>query len=361
MSDYFTQLNYTLANEDTKLEVDLLPENAGHVLTVAGSGSRVIPLLSKKPKTLSIVDFSFQQLHLTKLRIETLKMLSHSEFLAYWGYPSSAQMSSNDRIDLLEDFDLSKTEKDFCTKFLASTDSPIYGGRYERMLQNFSKAIQLVLGDHIEKLKSFESHNEFNNYLYEDFPWWRWKFLVKTLGNATMLNGLLYKGNHPHKNINLSFSQYFEQMFNALFRFQTPRDSFFLQMLFFGEIIDIKGAPVETDPEVFLKMKEGLKDCDVHLYQGDFFSIMQTLQTKVDFVSFSDILSYFPDDLGEVYLQRIKGKLNSNALTVHRYYLHVTKNMDCNGYERITNQFLSQIHREQTQIYLVDIYQREPW
>ena len=55
---YFNSLNYTIGNEDASLELAVLPEKAQHVFTVAGSGSRIIPLLSKNPLRLTCVDSS---------------------------------------------------------------------------------------------------------------------------------------------------------------------------------------------------------------------------------------------------------------------------------------------------------------
>lgn len=359
MSEYFTQLNYSLSNEDTFLETQILPPHTNHVYCVAGSGSRVLPLLSKFPKKLSVVDYSFEQLALTALRLETVKHLSYPEFLAFWGYPSDQLMQRNDRLDWLDSFDLSKQQKTYLSELIQGHERLIYAGRYEKTLKFFSRIIQKVLGSHINKMKSLENYEDFSSYFYQDFPQARWRFLVKTLGNTTLLNTLLYKGSHPIKNINLSFSSYFEQVFNALFRFLAPRQSFFLQMLFFGEIIDLKGAPIEADPEVFEQIKQGIKTCEIRFYQGDFFSICDSLPEKIDFISFSDILSYFPDDLGEVYMQRIKSNLSPKALTVHRYYFHITKNMDTTGYEKVTSKYLPLISREKTQIYLVDVYERQ--
>ena len=307
-----------------------------------------------------VLDYSFEQLSITALRIETVKHLSYDDFINFWGYPnSSTNMSQDDRLKLLESFDLTEEQKSFLANLINKNPKLIYSGKYEKTLKAFSKVIQKVMGKHINRLKEFKSHDEFSDYYYQEFPIWRWKLLVKSLGNTTLLNALLYKGSHPIKNINRSFSGYFEQVFNALFRFLSPRQSFFLQMLFFGEIIDIDGAPIEADPSIFTKMKKGIEQCEIKFYQGDFFGICNSLETKIDFVSFSDILSYFPDDLGEVYLQKIRNKLSSNAITVHRYYFHITKNMDTTGYEKISNQYLQYINREKTQIYLIDIYQKK--
>ena len=39
--NYFESLNYTLANEDTRVEYLLLKEKANNVFCIGGSGSRV--------------------------------------------------------------------------------------------------------------------------------------------------------------------------------------------------------------------------------------------------------------------------------------------------------------------------------
>ena len=85
---YFDDLNYTLGNEDSSLEYNLLPKDTKHVLAIAGSGSRILPLLAKHPKKLTCIDTSSLQLYLTELRIETLRSLEYDKFLAFWGYPT---------------------------------------------------------------------------------------------------------------------------------------------------------------------------------------------------------------------------------------------------------------------------------
>lgn len=358
---YFENLNYTMSNEDTQLEHDLLPENTGHVLCIAGSGSRVLPLFAKKPKQMSISDYSIEQLALTKTRIETLRCLEHQEFLAFWGYPSQKLMEPHERQKLFHQLELNDREQEIMSTIFKSNEwKPLlYSGSYEKAIIKLSRVIQKILGDkHIEKLKSFNDHYKFASYLKNDFPRLKWKLLVSVLGNSTMLNALLYKGKHPKKNIDISYSKYYNQMFDKLFSLFTPKESFFLQLILFSEIIDIENAPFETNEKIFSQMKAGIENCKINFYQGDLFSNIEKFDTNIDFVSFSDILSYFPVDLEEVYLQKIKKKLNPKALTVHRYYFHINRNLDTTGYTKLTESYPTLINKEKTQIYIIDIYQR---
>lgn len=361
--EYFENLNYTMANEDTQLEYTLLPEQTRHVLVIAGSGSRVLPLLAKQPKRLSISDYSQEQLALTKTRIETVRSLNYQEFLAFWGYPTEHEMGPVLRQEIFHRLDLPLKDKEIMASIFKQNEwKPLlYKGKYEKAIIKLSKLIQTILGhEHIERLKSFDDHYKFQTYLKNDFPRLKWKLLVTVLGNSTMLNALLYKGQHPKKNIDITYSQYYNKMFEKLFSIFTPKESFFLQLILFGGIKKDGATPYEADPSIFEQMKKGIEGCEIDYYQGDLFSNIEKLENNIDFVSFSDILSYFPEDLEEVYLQKIKKKLNPKALTVHRYYFHINRNLDTSGFTKMTEAYPKLINKEKTQIYIIDIYQRNP-
>src|SRR3954465_15129773 len=111
-SAYFNKLNYTLANEDTPMEYGILPEHQMHVMSVAGSGGRILPLLAKYPKIVTCVDVSQEQIYLCEMRFESLRVLSHSEFLAFWGYPPSLA-KPKERKELFERLKLSQPAREF--------------------------------------------------------------------------------------------------------------------------------------------------------------------------------------------------------------------------------------------------------
>lgn len=359
---YFENLNYTMSNEDTSFEYGILKNETEHVLCIAGSGSRVLPLFAKAPKIISICDFSLEQLALTATRIATVKELNYEQFLAFWGYPGVKSIFNNQRKSQFEALKIPDEYKTVMMKIFESHQwGPLlYQGRYERTLIKMSSFIQRTLGKkHIKKLQNFDHHGEFLEYLENDFPKFKWKMVVTLLGNSTVLNALLYKGKLPKKNIKMTHAAYYKKIFQNLFKQYTPKDSFFLQLLFFGQVTELKGAPLETDFNIFDQMKNGVKNCEIKFYRGDLFSYIEKFDKNIDFVSFSDILSYFPKDLEDIYLQKIKKKLSPNAITVHRYYLHISRNLDTCGYSKITSKYQSEINREKTQIYDIDVYIRD--
>lgn len=356
--EYFNKLNYTLANEDTELEYNILPENSSHVLAIAGSGSRVLPLFAKNPKTISICDYSFEQLALTHLRIRTVSELSYQDFLSFWGYKN---LTNEKRKELFFKLEMDQTYKSCLEKIFESLswESPLYAGKYERMLQKFQGLIHRVLGEHINHLKKVDTQEEFKKYLNFKFPHLRWKILVSILGNSILFNAFLYKGNHPKKNIKASYRSYYFNIFRSLFEFIIPKDSFFLQMIFFGKIEFLQGAPFETNEKIFYKMKEGIRDCKINYYQGDIFSSLKKIQTPISFLSFSDILSYFPESIEKDYMQTIKDKLSTKGITVNRYYLRIHQHLNLYGYTDRTQDYLELIKKEKTQFYNIQIYEKE--
>ena len=82
---YFSSLNYTLGNEDTNFEIQVLKKFQGHkVLSVAGSGGRALPLLTEGTSTLCCADLSQEQLYLTQLRESCYKNLAYEEFAIFF-------------------------------------------------------------------------------------------------------------------------------------------------------------------------------------------------------------------------------------------------------------------------------------
>lgn len=77
-------------------------------------------------------------------------------------------------------------------------------------------------------------------------------------GNAAVFNALLYKGDFVQKNIELSHFDYYKQAFNRIFNKTLLKDNFFIQLCFFGKIIDSAAIPIEGSRNIFDKMQQWL-------------------------------------------------------------------------------------------------------
>ena len=357
--DYFNHLNYTLGNEDTALELALLPREAGHVFSVAGSGSRILPLLAKQPKQVTCVDVSQAPLYLAELRIESARALEHAEFLAFWGYPPR-QADPKARQALFGRIELSAAAHRFCRGLFETNrwESVLYEGRWEKTFAKLSRIVRKITGKRGIGLFDAKTRSEHLKYLKEKFPRKAWSATVFLLGNVVVFNALLYKGQLPKKNTSGGMYRFYIKAFDRLFEQGPARENFFLQLVFLGKIRFSEGNPVECDPEVFAEMKKGLSRVEIRYRLGDVIGEAQKSPEPIGFFSFSDVPSYFSGRAEKMFLQQIAPGLAPGALVVVRNYLHVPKGTDTSGYENVTSSYRRAIDQEKVQMYLIDIYRR---
>src|SRR3989344_3558413 len=334
---YFKALNYTIGNEDPSLELSVMPENTGHVFAVAGSGSRVTPLFAKSPQYVTCVDFSIEQLSLAELRIASVKDLDYKKFLGFWGYPLEI-ISAKERKRIFEGLYLSEERKRIVASLFERNDwGPIlYLGKWEQTFRRLSRINRVIVGKRALKLFDFHSKDKHDRYLQTQFPHKAWAASIFLLGNSKVFNLLLYKGSFPKKNISKSMYSFYMKAFQKLFSQNLARTNFLLQLLFFGELRFQEGMPLECDREIFYKAKTGIQNAEIKYVHGDVIEEIKRSQSKVDFLSLSDIASYLHPPQEQGFLQDIKHSLSPNAIVVSRYYLRIPENMNTNGYENIT-------------------------
>ncbi|MFZ3283182.1 DUF3419 family protein [Pseudomonas sp.] len=356
MADYFKRLNYALGDEDTALEYAILPEQARHVVAVAGCGGRVLPLLARRPARLTCADISAPQLAFTRLRFALLEQTDHPSFMDFMGYRSST--TAQQRQSIFRHLDLPPLDRRWLNELFHSRhwQAPIYLGAFEQTLQRLAKINGLFTGKSGRAIFQCSERAEQSAYYQSHFPRRRWKAVVALLGNAAVLNSLLYRGAFPRNNLGISSREAYLGIFHTLFTTQVVRESFFMQMLFFGELRYPQGFPLECDPLIFQQARTALRECELRVVQGDIFDCVAHCR-DVDFVSLSDVPSFLPPAVGTRVLQRIQPALGEQALTVIRGHLHVVK-PDCQGFCDVTAQFQNAIAREKTQLWRLQVYRQ---
>ncbi len=361
---YFSTLNYTLANEDTSLEVELLPENTDTILSIAGSGGRILPLLSRSPKRVICVDLADAQLALTELRLALAREASHSEFLDFFGYPHAGADRSPEKLrqHWLDRLDLRADTREFCRSWLSSLDwqRPLYDGRWEKTFQKLSRMVRAITGSSGQGLFECRTLPEQTEYLASKFPHSRWRVVLALLGNAAVFNALLYKGSFPQKNIPGSRMRFYMDAYARLFAISPARENFFLQLSFLGELRHPEGNPVECDRVIFERAKAALQRAEITYLKSDAIEAARNQKGRIGFFSFSDVPSYFQGETERQFMQKIRPGLADQALVVVRNYLHVPEQCDHSGYLNLRQHHSRVISREKVQVYDVDVFQHQP-
>jgi S-adenosylmethionine-diacylglycerol 3-amino-3-carboxypropyl transferase len=354
---YFNKLNYTLANEDTRMEVAMLPDNVQHIVSVCGSGGRAFPLLAKGAKELSLIDLSPDQLLLAELRLASMRHLDFEQFLSFWGYPGE-EVTGPNRKSLFDKFDLSKECRSYFGALFEKKNWShiLYDGTWEATIRKMSAINQKIVGQKAHGLFECKTLQEQKSYLEKEFPMARWNMVVAILGNAGTFNAMLYKGHFPKSNLPTSSFKFFCDVFDRIFSMDIVRKNFFMQLLFFGELRFREGLTAEADPEIYNKMKSGAERCKVNFLHGNIIDLLSTKVRGADFVSLSDVPSYFSGKTELGFMQQAKPALLPNAKVVVRNYQRVPWRTDLTGYLIETGLYKAAIDREATQVYLVDVF-----
>ncbi|MDW8189489.1 MAG: DUF3419 family protein [Pseudobdellovibrionaceae bacterium] len=305
-TEYFSGLNYSLANEDTFIEYQLMNNKTNHVLSVAGSGARVLPLLAKNPKKITVIDVSQEQLFLTELRYQAAKHLTYEEFLFFFGYRGSIfdglKIQANNRKELLNQLPLTTAAKSFFKSIESLWDQKgfLLLGKWEQHFIKLHKIFRTITNRSIEKI--FDSNNldeQIENY-HKYFPHKRFKLFCQLAAHPYVFNRL-YKGNFSGNRSNFNVSTYIWNRFDSTFRTQLVRKNFFLQFLFLGKIYYEEGLPWEVNPTIFSAIKSS--QTELEFKKEDLLS--SVCSQKFDFYSLSDVISYLPTEQTSIILQKI--------------------------------------------------------
>ncbi len=356
---YFSGLNYSIGNEDPIVEYETLPNNASHVLAVAGCGSRVVPLFAKNPQRVTCVDASTEQLWFTQLRIASVKALCHDEFIAFWGYPGNSISPSQRRV-LFERLDLLEDAKNYTTiLFERHHWTPLlYIGRWERTFRKLSVINKVLIGGKGRHLFDAQTPKEQDEYLRTQFPHRAWLSSIFLLGNAAVFNALLYKGRFPKKNIPSSLYVFYKTTFQHLLTHTLARKNFFLQLVFLGKLQFREGLPLECDETIFKDAQQGIRNATIQYVHGDIVTEVKKTATPIDFISLSDIPSYLEPPMEQEFLQEMRDYLSPEATVVNRYYLRVPEKLDVRGYTNVTSGFTDAIKKERVQMFSFGIYKK---
>ncbi len=356
--NYFSTLNYTLGDEDNRLETTLIALGANHVLTIAGSGARIVPFLSRRPNVMHCYDIVPEQIYLNEMRLAALRTLEVDEYASFFGYPPKF-MTAETRRKIFNSLNLSDDARRFLQ---ACFENNQYGtliceGKFEKMLitlQRVNKRITSKLGAGIFECTNL---NEQHEYMSRHFPHELWKIVLFLLGNSTVLNSILYKGDFPKKNIPGSTYSIYKRIFRQLFERVIARESFFLQLVFLGKLVYAEGNLEECDPVIYNQAKRELDHTEIRFYCENVMTARH--HNLYNFIYLSDVPSFLPEQSAAKFLQQFRPFLAPEALLGVRGHLRIIRPEE-NGYSNVSKRYGTMIENEHTQLWTIDIYEPKP-
>ncbi len=322
MSEYFVGFNYSLANEDTNIELKLAKENPDSMFVVCGSGSRSVPLLSKNPKELHVVDLSIDQLMLFKLRYAANKALAYDEFLYFLGY-NKASVRHQSRADLFMKLDLDEKEKEYWKSKmdLWKDNGVLYLGKWEKHFMMLGRFYQKTISKNLRPIFEAKSLAEQKEILSQYWKPLAFKIYTHLVMNPYVANKLLYKGHFAggkNKNtMKISAAELVYQEFNDLFQNTWVRANYFVQLIFLNEVAYREAFPPEAQEEIFDKVKKS--ESKIFLHQDNLLSVIG--QRDHEFYSLSDTFSYMSDGQVQNFFDLLAPNLKPETKIVIRSFM----------------------------------------
>ncbi|KYG66033.1 transferase [Bdellovibrio bacteriovorus] len=361
--EYFSDLNYTLANEDTRVEWELLPANVDRVFSIAGSGARCLPLLAKKPKNLDVIDMSVSQLYLCELRLQAMKNLSYGEYLFLMGYRGALQGGPNegdDREALYRRLKLSPEATAYWNERVKGWKPKgfILLGRWESHFQKIGVLFRDYLKCDFTKIFETQSLAEQAEAYEKYWPKLRWNSFIRVVASEYVFNKFLYKGHFSgksdHRTEQRPPSQFIMEEFERIFKTQLVRKNYFMQILFLGKIAYEEGLPLEAHEDVVEAVKKS--KTEIRYLHGNLLEELP--KHAYDFISLSDTISYLPQQEANQILQRLHPDTKSGSQMVIRSFMRAPTAMDLKSWQELVDKNMWAQNLDGTGVYQFHIFKK---
>lgn len=323
---YFVDLTYSLANEDTTVEFNLLDNKSESVFVIPSSGAQALPLLAKNPIQMDIVDLSFGQIALTELRLSSLKQFDYDQWLYFMGHANDLidfTFTKDDRYKMFQSLKLNTETKNYWLQNENSwtKDGFIWLGKWEKFHRNISTFSRKFLNYSFDQFFEPSTLAEQINIYEKNWPKKKFKFLLNIVTNKNFINPLLYKGffsgSKENRTTPVSTANHIESRYRNLFYSHLANENFFLQMLFLGKIKYLKALPLEAHENIFNLAKKS--STHINYYHGSYSEFL--FKKPYNFIHMSDVLSYLDDTEASSILEKLHPQTTKNSKIVARTFM----------------------------------------
>ncbi|MDO6477203.1 DUF3419 family protein [Alteromonas sp. 1_MG-2023] len=352
-------INYTFSNEDTETELNYVFQGS-RVLCVAGSGSRVIPLLRARPEKLVCVDISGPQLYLTELRLTAVRHLQYKDFCALLGY---VKVEKEERKKIFESLILSESAEDYLVQWFEGNnwEGVIFSGKWEVATFDISRLFSFFLPELKYELNSCTDIISQKKYLKGIRNRLRLVFIL--IFFISICKNLCTSMISLRRKLNLkttitSVMLYYRGIFKVASK-QLIKNNFFYSPFLLGRYHAGDAKTLEIDKNGYCLYKEALTKCSVQYVAADIFEYLNACGEQFDFISMSNVLDYCPVESFEHHMNVVTNSLVERGTVLIRQHLSANFQFD---YARVLGMRIvdsSQHEKDKTPFYKLTALKRQ--
>lgn len=290
MTDFYSRLNYSIGNEDWRVEKKALQiEPGNHVLCITASGDRPLHLLLDPCKNVTSIDANPIQNHLLKLKCAAMQKLDYENYVCFLG-----AKPSNNRGDTFQRL-LHNLEHD-CQAYWKNNQKKIskgilYQGDVERLTKLIALAFWICRPKKMKQLFSFEDLEEQKQFIDKK---WNTTFLKnvfrvvlsRRLSELAAIDPGLYTSVDP----NIELGSYIYDRMTAVLKQGLAKENLLVSLILRGYLSEEAFPPYLTK-DGFEVIKERIDRLNIKT-ENALEHLEKAPENTYDRFSMSDIASY---------------------------------------------------------------------
>jgi S-adenosylmethionine:diacylglycerol 3-amino-3-carboxypropyl transferase len=281
-----------------------MPSTAQTVVCIAGSGFRVLPLLSVDHiKTLYIVDQSAVQLEHVKSVLRLLKEADYESFVQAVNPTSKA--------------------------------SRLYKGSHERSYLIRSRLLRIFFGSQFQGGVDLTASK-------------RWPLFVK-------LYSYLLKQTKSDHSDGVNYADYVRMTFQRLMRTAYSKN-FFWQQLIKGHAETVEAFAALISERTWRQAKANFSKIEIHYVNQDINDFLSSKKNEIDFISYSNVLNYLSPMQKMKMMASVPRALTNQGQILFRSYINEIQ-LVTDQLKEITNK-TDILENEMTGSYQIKIYEK---
>lgn len=292
LQNFFSRIVYSSSNEDGRSELEALNlSETDHVLAVTGSGSRILELLLSNPKSVTAIDFNLNQNYLLALKICALKYLNNQTFLKFLGLIKSDSQTRFQLYQAISQY-LSEEEKIYWNYNIRLIKAGLlFCGTWEKYLLILSKFL-FFKRNTLHKLWNAKDLSTQIKIWESEWKGKFWKFSLKFISHRFVWKYIINEPGIYCVSNELNIFKYMEDCFDQFVHRQLLRESFFAQMIFYGQLSNKGALPLYLRNENLDIIRSRLDR--IRIIQADLQTFLHDPQNAHSFDAFSlsDFSSY---------------------------------------------------------------------
>ena len=306
--DFFTRINYSIGNEDWKVEAQALQVQPGdNAICVTASGDRTLHLLMTDCNHIFSIDMNQSQNHLLALKLAAIAELDYETYLAF--------LPSQDRQSIF--LKMKPYLSPECAVFWNKNPNLIsrgiiYQGRTERLTQLAAKFFKFIRREKIQKLFQFSDLEEQKRFVEKEWDTPGLRRIFELLINPRLSSYLIKDPGLNSYVDTLKPGQYIYTRMITYLNHHLAKHSPLLQLLFTGTLTSEAYFPYLTLGG-YNAIRRNMQR--VSIIDGNIIDFMNSkeLQNQIDCFSISDIASYMPQSTFENLLRSIQNAARPHA------------------------------------------------